>query len=82
VVRLPRGISAGARRRRAFLADTLVALALALVAILIAAGIGVVGFVALSVFLVTGSWIAMECLIKSITRRVPWRAGAGPATRG
>ena len=68
-MRLPRDIPAGAASRRAFLADTLVAALLTLVAILLAAGIGVVGFAALAVLLILSAWIAIETLVRSISRR-------------
>jgi hypothetical protein len=80
VVRLPHDISPGARSRRALLADILLALALALAAILLAAGIGVVGFAALGVFIVVGGWIVVEWLIHSISRRRPGLARARSAS--
>jgi len=69
VVGLPRDITAGAAARRSLLADAMIAAALAALAILLAAGIGVVGFVALLVFLAINIWIAVEWLIKSISGR-------------
>jgi len=81
VVGLPRNITAGAAARRSLLADALIAAALAILAILLAAGIGVVGFVALIVFLAIGGWIAVERLIKAIPRRLPRGACAILRTR-
>jgi hypothetical protein len=72
VVGLPRDISHCARSRRAFFADLLVAIAFAMAAILLAAGIGVVGFFALLVLLALGVWIGIEATIRSLRRR-RWR---------
>lgn len=69
MVGLPREISPGARSRRAFLADLLVAIALAMVAIILAAGIGVVGFFALLALLVLSAWSGLEVAIRSVLRR-------------
>jgi uncharacterized membrane protein YhiD involved in acid resistance len=77
MVRLPRDITTGARARRALLADTLAAALLALVAILVSAGIGVVGFGALAVFLVLVAWAAVEFLLRLILRRRRTAAESG-----
>jgi uncharacterized membrane protein YhiD involved in acid resistance len=77
-VRLAHDISAGAASRRAFLADVLAAALFAFVAILFAAGIGVVGFGALGVLLVLSIWIAVEILVRSITRRHRRKEAAPP----
>ena len=69
MVRLPRDVSPGARARRALLADFLVASLLAAVAILLAAGIGVVGFVALLVLLLLLLWIGVEASLRRWVRR-------------
>jgi NhaP-type Na+/H+ or K+/H+ antiporter len=69
VVGLPRDISPGARSRRAFFADLLIAIALATLTILLAAGIGVVGFLSLLVLLVLSAWIGLEAAIRSLRRR-------------
>jgi hypothetical protein len=74
VVGLPHDISQGARSRRAFFADLLIAIALAMVTILLAAGIGVVGFFALLVLLILGAWIGLESAISSLLRRRRRRA--------
>jgi uncharacterized protein (DUF58 family) len=78
VVGLPRDISPGARSRRAFFADLLIAIALAAVAILLAAGIGVVGFLALLVLLVLSIWIGLEAAVVSLMRRGRRSAGGAP----
>lgn len=69
-MRLPREITPGAAARRSLLADTLIALALALTAITLAAGIGVVGFAALLVLLVLLLWIGLEAALRNAIR---WR---------
>ncbi len=48
------------RRRRSLLADFLIALVLALLAIALAAGIGVVGFAAILILLVLALWLGIE----------------------
>ncbi len=69
MVRPPRNVTPGAGARRALLADSLVALLLAVVAILLAAGIGVVGFVALLVLLALLLWIGIEAWARRWSRR-------------
>jgi hypothetical protein len=69
MVKLSRNISPGARSRREFFADLLIAIGLATVAIVLAAGIGVVGFLALLVLLLLCTWIGLEAAIKSVLRR-------------
>jgi hypothetical protein len=68
-VRLPRNISPGAAARRTLLADALIALGIALLAFLLAAGIGVVAFIALPMLLVALSWIAIEAATRGVRRR-------------
>lgn len=63
---LPRDISPGAAARRSLLADLLAAIAIALLAFQLAAGIGVVGFAALLTTLVLVLWIAVEAAVRSI----------------
>jgi hypothetical protein len=70
-VRLPRDITAGAASRRALLADLVAAIALALVAITAAAGIGVVGFTALLVFLALLVWFGVEAGVRLLLRKRP-----------
>jgi len=73
VVSLPRDISPGTAARRSLLADLLVAGAIALLAFQVAAGIGVVGFIALLTILAIVIWIAVEAAIHRMSRgkRVP-----------
>jgi hypothetical protein len=68
-VRLPRDISPGAAARRTLLADALIALGIALLLSLLAAGIGIVAFVALPTLLVVLAWIAIEAAARGLRRR-------------
>ena len=68
-MRLPRDISAGAATRRALLADLLIAIGIALVALQLAAGVGVVAFLALPTLLVLLAWIAIEAVVRGARRR-------------
>ena len=68
-MRLPREISPGAAARRALLADVLIALGIALLVLLLAAGIGIVAFVALPTLLIVLAWIATETTVKGVRRR-------------
>lgn len=77
-MRLPRDISAGAASRRRLLADLLIAIGIALVASLLAAGVGVVAFLALPTLLVLLAWIAIEAVVKGVRRR-PARSRRGAA---
>lgn len=63
-MRLPRDISPGAAARRSLLADFLIALVLALLAIMLAAGIGVVGFAAILILLVLALWLGIEAALR------------------
>lgn len=74
----PREISAGAAARRALLVDLLIAIALALLAFQLAAGIGVVGFLALLASLGLVLWIVVEALIHSAARHRQTRQGRNP----
>jgi hypothetical protein len=65
-VRPPREVSPAAAARRALLADLLAAIGLALLGFLLAAGIGIVGFVALLVLVVIVAWIGVESMIRAI----------------
>jgi NhaP-type Na+/H+ or K+/H+ antiporter len=69
VVSLPRDISPGTGARRSLLVDLLVALALALLAFQLAAGIGVVGFLATLTILVLVPWVVVETAIHKLLRR-------------
>ena len=62
------GISPAARARRALLADTLAATALAVLVLSLAAGLGVVGFFALPVLLLGLAWVGVERL--TVRRRL------------
>jgi hypothetical protein len=68
-VRLPREISAGAASRRRLLADISIAIAIAVLASLLAAGVGVVAFLALPTLLVLLSWIMIEAVVRGTRRR-------------
>lgn len=73
-MRLPRDISPAAAARRSLLADFLAALVLALLAITLAAGIGVVGFAAILILLVLLLWLGIEATLRwSLGRRVRQR---------
>jgi hypothetical protein len=79
-VRLPREISPGAAARRRLLADILMAISIAFLVFLLAAGIGIVAFVALPTLLVLLAWIATEATIKGVRRRrlsSGFKAGTG-----
>jgi hypothetical protein len=69
VVRLPRDISPGAAARRSLLADLLIALVVALLAIALAAGIGVVAFTAILILLVLLLWLGIEATLRWGRRR-------------
>jgi len=69
VVRLPREVSADARRRRSLLLDLVLAGLLAALAIALAAGIGVVGFFAALVGLALLVWIGAEAGVRRAARR-------------
>jgi NhaP-type Na+/H+ or K+/H+ antiporter len=80
-VRLPTPASPGAAARRSLLADLLAALLIATVAIILAAGIGVVGFIALIAALVLLPWYLVEALVRLLGRRRRRRAEAGVPER-
>jgi hypothetical protein len=68
-VRAQRQISTRVARRRALVADLACGVLLAIVAMTIAAGIGVVGFGALVALLVTLAWVGIESAIARVRRR-------------
>jgi hypothetical protein len=68
-VRLPREISPEAAARRTLLADGLIAIGIAFLVFVLAAGIGIVAFVALPVFLGLLIWIAIEAAVRGARRR-------------
>jgi len=59
-VRLPRNVSPAAARRRSWLVDIVLGILIGIVAISVAAGIGVVGFFALICALVLVAWYLIE----------------------
>ncbi len=67
-MRLPKEITPGAAARRSFLADLLIALALAVLAISLAAGIGIVGFGAILVLLTLLVWFGIEAVVVRVKR--------------
>ncbi len=67
-MRLPRDISDAARARRSLLFDLLCALGLALAALALAAGIGVVGFFAALLALALLLWIGLEAAARRARR--------------
>jgi hypothetical protein len=69
VVNLPREISPGAGARRSLLVDCLAALAISLLVFQLAAGVGVVGVLALPVTVALLLWIAIEAAIHQRVRR-------------
>jgi uncharacterized protein (DUF58 family) len=69
MVSLPRDISPGIAARRSLLADLLAALALALLTLQLAAGIGVVGFLALLTIATIALWIVLEAGVRRLRRR-------------
>jgi cobalamin synthase len=69
VVRLPRNVSAAAARRRSWLVDIVLGILVGIVAISVAAGIGVVGFFALIGALVVVSWYLVEGSIRVARRK-------------
>ena len=62
-------ITPGARARRALLIDVIVAALLAALVLSLAAGLGVVAFFALPVFLLGLLWIGIERTVTAIRRR-------------
>jgi hypothetical protein len=76
-VRLPRDISDAARARRSLLFDLLCGLCLAVAALALAAGIGVVGFFAALIALALLLWIGLE----AATRRALRSRRGGRAAR-
>jgi hypothetical protein len=68
-VRPPRNVSAAAARRRSLLFDSLIGVAIGICAIVVAAGIGVVGFFALICVLVLAPWYLLEGGVRGARRR-------------
>jgi hypothetical protein len=73
-VRLPREITPGAAARRSLLVDLVAAVLLAVIGLIVAAGIGIVGVVSLVVLLAIVVWIGVEAAVRGILRRRRSRA--------
>jgi hypothetical protein len=71
-VRLPRNVSPAAAKRRSLLVDAVLGVFIAVSAIIVAAGIGVVGFFALICALVVVAWYVIEGGLR-VVRRHPRR---------
>ena len=74
-MRLPREISPGTAARRSLLADVIVAILLAVIGLIVAAGIGIVAVVSLVVLLAIVVWIGVESAVRGIRRRRSQTAG-------
>ncbi|MBS0548568.1 MAG: hypothetical protein JSR24_12510 [Proteobacteria bacterium] len=68
-MRLPRNVSPAAAERRALLFDALLGLLIGISAIIVAAGIGVVGFIALLGLLLVVLWYVIEGGLRRRQRR-------------
>lgn len=68
-MRPARRITPGARARRALLIDVILAAILALLALALTAGLGVVAFFGLPVLLIGLLWIGLERLASRLRRR-------------
>jgi hypothetical protein len=68
-VRAPRNVSPAAARRRALLLDVSLGVLLGLAAIIVAAGIGVVGFFGLLCALALVPWYLLDGGLRSARRR-------------
>jgi Flp pilus assembly protein TadB len=68
-VRLPKDISPGAASRRRLLADALAAIALAAVGLILSAGVGVAGAIALVIIALLIPWYAIEAVLRRRGRR-------------
>jgi hypothetical protein len=64
-----RQITPGARARRALLVDAIAAVLLATLVLSLAAGLGVVAFFALPIFLLGLLWIGIERLVRRLRSR-------------
>lgn len=64
----PKQVTPGARARRALLVDAIAAAILAALVLSLAAGLGVVAFFALPLFLLGLLWIAIERLMHRLRR--------------
>ena len=70
-MKLPRNVSPAAARRRSLLFDALIGVAIGIAAIVLAAGIGVVGFFALLGALAIVAWYLLEGGLRAARRRRP-----------
>lgn len=68
-MRPPRNVSPAAARRRSLLFDALLGVAIGICAIVVAAGIGVVGFFALICVLIIVPWYLIEGGLRTTRRR-------------
>ena len=68
-MRLPRDVSPAAARRRSLLVDVVLGILVGIVAISVAAGIGVAGFFALLVALLLVLWYLIEGSIRMARRK-------------
>jgi hypothetical protein len=68
-VRLPRNVSPAAARRRSLLVDVVLGILIGIVAIVVAAGIGVAGFFALICALIVVSWYLIEGSVRMVRRK-------------
>jgi hypothetical protein len=66
---MPRDVSPAAARRRALLVDVVLGVTIGILAIVVAAGIGVVGFFALLCALVVVLWYLIEGGLRRSRRR-------------
>ncbi|MDX6605275.1 MAG: hypothetical protein QOF23_1784 [Solirubrobacterales bacterium] len=73
-MRLPREITPGAAARRSLLVDLIAAVLLAVIGLIVAAGIGIVGVVSLVVLLAIVVWIGVESAVRAVLRRRRSRA--------
>lgn len=69
MVSRPRRISPRPAARRALLIDALCAIALALLVLTLAAGLGIVGVIAVLTLIAIGVWFATEALVHTLKRR-------------
>ncbi|HVW47589.1 MAG TPA: hypothetical protein VHA76_11085, partial [Solirubrobacterales bacterium] len=67
-MRVPRNVSPAAARRRALLVDVVLGVLLGLVAIVLAAGIGVVGFLGLLAAIALAAWYLLDGGLRAIRR--------------
>jgi hypothetical protein len=69
LVKLPRNVSPAVARRRSLLVDVAFGILLGILAIIVAAGIGVVGFFALLAALAIVGWYLLEAGVRATRRR-------------